>query len=100
MSYRVWKKIGIFSHGAMSDVEYSINIFNNYVKDLGICKDLQGRLLVGIDPGDSQSSAVLCYQNDAKSIFIDDGDFTSNDLKFYNALFSQSIIGKDRSPKI
>ena len=96
ISYKRWKIIGIFSHGAMSNEEYSINVFNNHIRDLKINNDLKDKLFMEIGPGDSLSSAVLLYQHDAKSILIDSGDYATDDLNFYNSLIRQIKFDKDR----
>ena len=96
ISYKRWKIIGIFSHGAMSNEEYSINVCNNHIRDLKINNDLKDKLFMEIGPGDSLSSAVLLYQHDAKSILIDSGDYATDDLNFYNSLIRQIKFDKDR----
>ena len=48
ISYKRWKIIGIFSHGAMSNEEYSINVFNNHIRDLKINNDLKDKLFMKV----------------------------------------------------
>jgi SAM-dependent methyltransferase len=81
--YRFWKRIGIFSHGAMQDSDYVFKVFNNHL----ISSGLSGRPdIVGLEmgPGDSVGSAVAAKAMGFSAFYlVDAGDYANRDVETY-----------------
>ena len=87
ISYSVWKKIGIFSHGEMQNSDYiSLKVFNNHFINSG----LSGRPgLVGLEMGPAQSdgSAVAAKATGFSAFYlVDAGDYANRDVETYKEM--------------
>ena len=82
--YFFWKKLGIFKHGKMEDINYSQKIFFPHMKamrSINLCKN---PTIIELGPGDSISSAILAkVYNPRKIYLIDIGSFARKDIYFY-----------------
>jgi len=91
-AYQVWKKIGIFRHGKMDNVDYAFNTFLMHIKNLNLdINDIQGKVVLEIGPGDSVATALIVSSLGAKCILIDANNFISNNLDFYQKLHKKLL---------
>lgn len=91
-SYSFWQKIGLFRHGHMDKIEYTLKVFHRHLKFSNIkTSDLKGKLLIEIGPGDSIVSAMIASSFEAKMILIDVGHFVKEDVQFYINVASELI---------
>jgi hypothetical protein len=88
IKYGFWKKIGIFRHGSMDNIEYSISVFQSHLKNSNIKSDLNGKVILELGPGDSISTAVIAAAYGAKAILVDVGHFVQQDISVYFKLES------------
>jgi SAM-dependent methyltransferase len=85
--YRIWRLIGLFRHGSMDSLEYSIKIFNLHETRAFPNGIPQGSVILEIGPGDSVSSAIIGLAKNAKLTYlVDVGDFAIKDVRFYSAI--------------
>ena len=86
ISYSVWKKIGIFSHGEMQESDYGFKVFNVHLVSSGS----SGRPgLVGLEmgPGDSAASAVIAKTMGFSAFYlIDAGDYANKNVDIYKEI--------------
>lgn len=83
-NYSFWQKIGLFRHGHMDKVDYTIKVFQKHIEHSKLnLDDLSGKSLLEIGPGDSIVSAILAASYGAKMVLIDVGHFVREDVSFY-----------------
>lgn len=81
--YRVWERVGLFVHGAMDRPDYAWRVVSEHVARAG-WKDLQGRVVVELGPGDSLATAVIAKALGAREVWlVDAGAFARTDLAPY-----------------
>jgi SAM-dependent methyltransferase len=84
--YRVWERVGLFVHGAMDDPSYAWRVVSEHVARAG-WKDLDGRVVVELGPGDSLATAVIARALGARETWlVDAGAFARTELAPYVAL--------------
>ena len=81
----VWRRLGIFRHGAMDDPSYAVGVFESHRKRAGLT-DLKGCTVLELGPGDSIASAVIARAHGARALLVDAGPFASQDIDGYRAL--------------
>ena len=83
VSYRVWRRVGIFRHGHMRSGDYAIDVLEQAAERAGL-RDVRGLRLLELGPGDSLFSAVLARAaGAAASVHVDVGEFADRDLEHY-----------------
>ncbi len=92
IAYSFWQRIGLFRHGQMDDSNYAIQVFEEHMKRAGL-RDLSGKTLLELGPGDSVATALLAYSHGARAILLDSGDFASQSLESINVL-KEAIAAK------
>lgn len=94
ISYKVWAKIGIFRHGKMDQIDYSIRVFRKHLEINGLqFESLSGLKVLEIGPGDSLATAILTSNYGGSSILVDAADYASKDVNKYNKIY-RSISSK------
>lgn len=88
LDYRFWRRMNIFRHGQMDDVEYVRGTFDRHISRAGLQGQLSGKVIMELGPGDSVGTAVLAAANGARAILLDAGDFASSDVEIYRRLAS------------
>lgn len=87
LSYDYWQSLGLFRHGSMDSIGYSVNIFELHLNRAfpdGLPPDA---VILELGPGDSLASAVLGYANGASLTYlVDVGEFARRDIIFYQNL--------------
>jgi SAM-dependent methyltransferase len=87
LGYKFWRKIGLFRHGKMDQAEYIFENFNFYCNTSGLAaKDLKGKTILEIGPGDSIGTALVSSSYGAKIILIDVDLYAEQDIFVYQAL--------------
>jgi len=83
--YSIWESLGLFKHGKMDQIEYSIKVFENHLQKTKIIS-LKNKVVLELGPGDSISTAIISYAHGARSILVDVKKFAKFDLNFYISL--------------
>ncbi len=83
--YAFWQRAGIFRHGYMDSVDYAISIVSSHLKRSEL-KNIQGKTLLELGPGDSISTALIAKAHGANSVLIDSGPYATRDLAIYKTL--------------
>ncbi len=81
--YGIWRKLNMFTHGAMHRADYALGVFQQHFARSGIPV---GRQFVALElgPGDSLSSAVIAAAHAAQHTFlVDAGAFATRDVAVY-----------------
>jgi SAM-dependent methyltransferase len=84
--YRSWERLGLFVHGAMDRPEYAWRVMTEHLARAG-WRDLEGRVVLELGPGDSLATAVIARTLGAKETWlVDAGPFATTDLQPYARL--------------
>jgi predicted SAM-dependent methyltransferase len=97
--YRIWQRLGLFRHGDMDEVSYILGVFNKHVSRSGY-KDLKGKTILELGPGDSIGTALIAASHGAKSILVDAGIFAVQDVQVYKKLAEDLIVAGLKPPDI
>lgn len=90
VSYRFWSKIGLFRHGNMDKMEYSINVLERHLAINGLSLEKINRLkILELGPGDSLTTAVLVGYYGGGAILVDSGNYATDDIKKYNSVYKK-----------
>ena len=98
VSYSFWKRLNFFEHGKMNHPQFSMNIFLELGKTVGLFDLIHERQIINpnvqfslleLGPGDSLFTAVIarCF-NFKKSWLVDAGDYAKKDISIYRSLFN------------
>ena len=99
VGYGVWRRLGLFLHGAMETPEYVCGVLASHMQRLG-WKDLRGKVLLEIGPGDSLSSALVSRTFGAAKIYlVDTGSYASYELAPYHVLY-EYLVHQDLRPPV
>lgn len=86
-SYRIWRRLNLFSHGAMHKPDYALKIFQSHFRKSEFNNKNSGFVCLEIGPGDSLFSAVIAKAYKAcQTYLVDAGDFACADISDYRAL--------------
>tara|TARA_B100000674_G_scaffold498660_1_gene538430 strand:- start:572 stop:1429 length:858 start_codon:yes stop_codon:yes gene_type:complete len=89
ISYRLWKRMGLFEHGKMNSHVYSVDTFFSHLNRLSLSpENLKGLVILELGPGDSISTSIIASCFGAKTILLDAGDFVQKDLLEYSELIN------------
>jgi len=95
LGYGLWRKIGLFRHGAMDKSNYAIGVFNAHVDRAGLTNQLSGKSLLELGPGDSIATAVISASHGAKATLVDAGQFVRSDHRFYTEIADKLAVSKN-----
>jgi SAM-dependent methyltransferase len=99
--YSFWQKIGLFRHGRMDQATYVLKNFNEYCSIANLNqKDLKGKTLLELGPGDSIATALVAASYGAKTILVDVGHYAVNDTKVYQTLANELRLKGINAPNI
>jgi SAM-dependent methyltransferase len=88
ISYRSWRTLGIFRHGAMLSPDYARAVFHKHFELARGYLPPSFRVLE-LGPGDSLATAILAAAEGAgEIILVDAGDFAERDVDAYRPLLS------------
>ena len=98
--YSFWKKLGIFRHGKMDDINYSSKIFISHMQGMYSINSSKNPVILEIGPGDSIATAILANLYNAKKVYLIDTDFYARkDILFYKN-FIRNLINKNLEIRI
>jgi SAM-dependent methyltransferase len=81
ITYSFWRRVGLFRHGSMDQIEYAYNVF---LKHLNNSKGNDSLVVLELGPGDSLLTALFSFAHGARaSYMVDVSDFTNKDLEVY-----------------
>jgi SAM-dependent methyltransferase len=84
--YRVWQRFDLFVHGRMDKPEYALRVVRSHLDRVG-WKDLQGKSVLELGPGDALSTAVIAKALGARRTYlVDSGPFAEVSVEPYHAL--------------
>ena len=84
--YSLWRKLHIFTHGAMHQSEYALGVFRQHFARSGL--QLGAKFVaLEIGPGDSVSSALIAAAHGALHTYlVDAGPFATAEMSVYRGL--------------
>ena len=89
ISYRLWKRMGLFEHGKMNSLIYSVDTFFSHLNRISLSPEsLRGLTILELGPGDSISTSIIASCFGANTFLLDAGDFVQKDLLEYFELIS------------
>jgi SAM-dependent methyltransferase len=87
LSYRAFRRLGMFRHGRMNKPAYAEAVFFEHVERVGGPDALEGKVCLELGPGDSLASAILARALGARGIYlVDVGNFAETDVSVYHAI--------------
>jgi hypothetical protein len=87
LSYRLWKRAGVFNLGGMERPEYALRVFRRHFDAANVAR--KGGNFVGLElgPGDSLFSALIARSFGAsKTYLVDAGPFMCPDVTLYRTM--------------
>ena len=87
LTYKFWKRIGLFEHGQMEQPDYAYEVFKKHFDRVDFARKMDGFVAMELGPGDSLFSALLASAFGASaSWLIDTGRYAQRDLAPYRAM--------------
>jgi SAM-dependent methyltransferase len=87
VDYALFRRIGVFRHGAMDSAEYAISVFRAHLERARARGLPSAFNALEFGPGDSVASALLARSIGARSTYlVDVGPFASRDLHLYRSV--------------
>ncbi len=84
INYKIWKKIGLFVHGNMENIERASLIFQKHFSRVENYSSINMNNFLEIGPGDSINSGLIAsYFGFTNSFLIDNGPFASFNTNDY-----------------
>jgi SAM-dependent methyltransferase len=81
--YRVWQRLNLFVHGGMDRPEYALRVMRSHLDRVG-WKDLQGKSVLELGPGDALSTAVIARALGARQVhLVDSGAYAVQSVDPY-----------------
>jgi hypothetical protein len=94
LTYAIWRRVGIFEHGAMLDSAYAIGVFERHFERTA-SQWTDGATILELGPGDSLATALIAKSHGAgRTWLVDAGRFASPDVAAYRGLAAQLSNGK------
>jgi SAM-dependent methyltransferase len=83
VAYALWRRLGIFRHGYMSDLDYAEDVLRQHLQRAGLA-NLTGRTVLELGPGDSLLSGLVAQAHGAaRTILVDVGRFAEHNPAVY-----------------
>jgi len=87
VSHRLWRRVGLFEHGAMDQPEYAYVMFRRHFDRASFPRRTGGFVALELGPGDSLFSALIARAfGAAGSYLVDVGDLALRDVEPYQAM--------------
>lgn len=87
LPHRLWRRLGVFRHGAMQRPDYAYAVFAGHLRHAGLRPPLTGMTLLEFGPGDSLFSAVIARAMGAERTWlVDAGRFAVDDAAAYRRM--------------
>ena len=87
LNYRTWKRVGVFSLGAMERPDYALSVFRCHFDAANFARKSGDFVGLELGPGDSLDSAVIAKSFGAlQTYLVDVGPFASSDLQCYRRM--------------
>jgi hypothetical protein len=86
VGYRLWRRLGVFKHGAMIDPAYALAVFR---KHFAVARVPAGAAFTAMElgPGDSLASALIAASHGATQChLVDSGAYAATDPEVYREL--------------
>lgn len=100
VSYRFWRRVGLFGHGGMLDPGYASDVFYKHFEQARAVLPAGFRVLE-LGPGDSLATALFAFGEGADGTFlVDTGEFASRDSEAYRRLAERLGSGRRAAPAI
>lgn len=84
VSYSLWKRIGLFEHGAMNQPRYALGVVAEHMRKSGILPSCRDFVALELGPGDSLFSGLVAHAMGAVTTYsVDAGCFATMSLENY-----------------
>lgn len=93
LPYSLFRRVGVFKHGAMLDYEYANNVFKKHFNvnyQYGLKK---AKHIMELGPGDSLYTGVFCWERGLNSSLVDVGAFAEVDSIKYS-INQENAVGE------
>lgn len=99
-TYRLWRRLNLFRHGAMDDASYALRVFEQHFART-LLRGRPGFYCLEIGPGDSLSSALIAAAHGAaRTYLLDVGAFATLDLAVYRRMAAHLEKCNLRPPRL
>jgi hypothetical protein len=86
LTYAIWRRIGLFEHGAMLNAEYARGVFDSHFERVRSTWT-PGQTILELGPGDSLATALFGKARGAGRIWlVDTGAWASRDVSAYQRI--------------
>ena len=87
VGYPLWKRLGMFEHGAMNHPRYALEVVGEHVKKSGILPNSRDFVALELGPGDSLFSGLVAHAMGAATTYsVDAGYFATMSLEDYRGM--------------
>jgi len=87
LSYRLWKRAGVFNLGGMERPEYALRVFRRHFDAANFARKQGNFVGLELGPGDSLFSALIARSFGAsRTYLVDVGPFVCPDVTFYRQM--------------
>lgn len=84
VGYHLWKRLGLFEHGAMNQPRYALDVVKRHVTMSGVGQQFRGAVALELGPGDSLFSGLVARALGAKITYsVDVGCFATMEMHDY-----------------
>lgn len=85
--YRLWRRLGVFRHGAMDKPLYALEVFRTHFERAQFGNRERGFVGLELGPGDSLFSALIAYAHGASGCYlIDTGRYAEENVERYREM--------------
>jgi SAM-dependent methyltransferase len=98
VSHRVWKRLGLFKHGAMEEPSYAYDVFMKHFRRVRPRLPSRAFVCLELGPGESLSSAVVAKAlGSSLTYLVDVGPYATPDLRVYRNM-AAFLVGAGLTP--
>lgn len=95
LTYAIWRRIGLFEHGAMLDADYARGVFDSHFRQAQSAW-APGQTILELGPGDSLATALFGKARGAGRIWlVDTGAWASREVSAYQRITQDDAARSD-----
>ena len=92
LNYKFWKRLGLFVHGHMEQLEYAHGVFRKHFDRVAFGRKEDGFVALELGPGDSLFSALLASAfGSSLTYLVDVGSYAKREMAPYRAMLDYLV---------